>query len=208
MKEHLVGTRFGRLTVLEVLGTPRVPKLRVTCDCGKTKVVRYYDAANGRTNSCGCLRRETTRAQRLKHGMIGTPEFAAWQHMIQRCTNPHVERYPRYGGRGIRVCKEWQESFEVFLKDVGPRPSPRHQLDRKDNDGHYEPGNARWVLRRRNDLNKSTTVYLTFCGERLPLVDWAEKVGLPDRTLRDRIKRKWPVERALTTPHKVLGGVR
>lgn len=82
---------------------------------------------------------------RRTHGATGTKEYVAWKGMIYRCENPTNNRWHRYGGRGITVCRKWRESFEAFLADVGPAPSPQHSLGRWDHDGNYEPGgNVAW----------------------------------------------------------------
>jgi hypothetical protein len=92
-------------------------------------------------------------SKRFYHGGKGTPEYNIWKTMRQRCNNPNDKRYVDWGGRGIRVCAEWDD-FGVFITDVGKRPSPKHSLDRMDNDGNYEPGNVRWVLASDQALNK------------------------------------------------------
>lgn len=94
----------------------------------------------------------------VKHGHASrsgrSPTWAAWRSMIGRCTYPSQSNYPRYGGRGIRVCDAWRASFEAFLADVGERPGPEYSLGRIDNDGNYEPGNVRWETAAQQAGNK------------------------------------------------------
>ncbi len=129
------------------------------------------------------------------------PEYNTWEGIKQRCHNPNEKRYAEYGGRGITVCVRWRESFEAFLADVGSRPSPEHSLDRLDNDRGYEPGNVRWATRSQQQRNRRTTNHrLTFRGETRCVTEWAEILGISERTLRARAVRGWSAERALTTP--------
>lgn len=166
----LTGLRFGRLVAVEFLGLlPTGPRnhLRVTwrcqCDCGNEKAVPTT-LLGLHTNSCGCLRREVTAAaghSRVRHGHAGpgreTPEYRAWIGMKQRCFYNHVGNYPnyrKYGARGIRICQQWLDSFEVFLHDVGLKPSRNHSLDRIDVNGHYEPSNVRWATTLQQAQNR------------------------------------------------------
>lgn len=89
-----------------------------------------------------------------KHGMTGTVEHEAWMGANQRCANPKNEKYSRYGGRGIVMCKEWRKDFLAFYLHIGPKPSPELSLDRIDNDGNYEPGNVRWATKSIQSENK------------------------------------------------------
>ena len=140
-----------------------------------------------------------------RHGQAkkgqNSKEYRTWGDMISRCENPSVERYPRYGGRGIKICERWRRSFADFFADVGAAPSPELTLDRIDNNGNYEPGNIRWATRAEQTKNGSRTRWIEFRGERRTICEWADHVGVNRTTLQARLDRcGWSVERALTTP--------
>lgn len=109
----------------------------------------------GESRSCGCLKDEILKTASRTHGHSSpvSPEYRAWNNMRNRCSNPKVNHYQDYGGRGIRVCARWQ-IFENFLADMGRRPSPLYTLERMDNDGNYEPGNCKWATRYEQQHNK------------------------------------------------------
>ena len=156
----LTGQRFERLLVLERGENNARGHSRwvCRCDCGRTKLVWATDLRGGRSRSCGCLRVELVRASYTTHGHTWaggeTAEYRAWAHMRDRCYNPRRKDYRHYGGRGITVCPRWRESFQAFFDDMGPKPSPDLTLDRKDNDGNYEPGNVRWATRSQQNSNQ------------------------------------------------------
>lgn len=135
-----------------------------------------------------------------RHSLSRTPEYRAWQTMRLRCHVPTNAAYPDYGGRGITVCDAWRDSPEAFLRDMGRKPSPAHEIDRIDNDRGYEPGNCRWVTRSENDRNRRSTRLLTHAGETLPLVAWSERTGIAADVIVKRLEAGWPADRALTTP--------
>jgi hypothetical protein len=116
--------------------------------------------------------------------------------MKHRCTYPSNPKWASYGGRGIKVCDRWQDSFPAFLEDMGPRPSPKHSIDRIDFDGNYEPTNCRWTTSTTQTRNKGTTRTLTYEGETLCLADWAERFGVGRGTVHYRLSQGWTFEEA------------
>ncbi len=138
---------------------------------------------------------------KVKHGAapwLGkeTPEYRTWKDMRARCSNPKNKRYHRYGGRGITICERWNE-FANFLADMGSRP-PLMTLDRKDNDGNYEPGNCRWATSKEQARTNYQLRPLTAFSETLPLSEWAAKAGMARSTLRKRLDAGMSVTAALT----------
>lgn len=132
----------------------------------------------------------------VKHGMSAREEYGIWNHMRQRCHNPKNDRYASYGGRGIKVCDRWRESFENFYADMGPRP-PGAQLDRVDNDKGYSPENCRWATRKEQQNNTRANRIVEFNGERRTIAEWASLRGLPYARVQTRLHRGWTPERAL-----------
>lgn len=132
-----------------------------------------------------------------------TPEYKIWEAMKRRCANPRDTSFANYGGRGITVCARWLYDFPAFLADMGSRPTPKHQIDRIDTNGHYEPGNCRWVTAREQMRNVRYNQRVTWRGETRCIAEWAEVTGLCDKLLYSRISRGWDPERALTTPSRV-----
>jgi len=136
-----------------------------------------------------------------KHGLSRTPEYRVWTSLRHRCLNPSAQSFSRYGGRGIRIAPEWVDSVEAFVRDVGKRPSPRHTLDREDNDGDYVPGNVRWVLPKAQNDNRSVSRRLTAHGRTQSLGDWSRETGIRYTTLIARLDRYgWSPEKAVGEP--------
>jgi hypothetical protein len=206
-KPIAIGTKFHRLTVTGPAPSRKSGQARFwcLCDCGEILAVQSSDLRRGGTKSCGCLKREMCIARdiaRTKHGKYRSPEYKAWQALIQRCTNPADKRFHHYGGRGITVCAQWLRSFDEFYADMGPRPSAKHSIDRENNNGHYQPGNCRWATKREQLLNRRGSLRIKFLGESLPLCAWAERQGIPEVVLRQRLARGWSPKKLLTTPKR------
>jgi hypothetical protein len=196
----LTGQTFGRLKVLAFAGVYQGNSYwRCCCTCGTVKDYAAHALKRGKTTSCGCFRMERVKVQNKTHGLSYAPEYAIHNAMIQRCTNPKNQDFPLYGGRGIGVCASWLASFEAFYKDMGPRPTLTHTLERLNGERGYEPGNVVWATPKEQALNRRTTTWLTYNGLTLCLADWARKVGIKRLTLYYRLRAGWPLDVALST---------
>lgn len=208
MHEDLTNRKFERLTVKSYAGTVRGRDWWwCECACGnKVKVAAgELKRIPSRTKSCKCLMKEkaavTASTLNKSHGASSnyrrTPEYRAWCTMKQRCYNENHPYYMDYGGRGIRVCERWLDSFETFLRDLGQRPSKQHSLGRKKNNEHYTPENCRWETIAEQNRNKSTSVLVEHDGRTLNLVDWLSELGIKRITYYSRLYRGWTREEAL-----------
>lgn len=198
------GARFGRWTVIRRQGRSTDGKLLYLCrcDCGTEREILPRTLRLHQSRSCGCITAEVTGARSRTHGLRQSAEYRVWSHMKGRCNNPTDDSYPDYGGRGISVCPRWNESFSAFYADMGQRPSPRHEIDRIDNDGPYEPTNCRWLLRARQALNRRSTRTLTYHGETLSIAEWVRRTGIPTSTILNRLKAGCSPEQVLhAIPH-------
>jgi hypothetical protein len=197
----LTGQNFPRGDVVGYAGANGYGhhRWRVRCKCGRVGVV-YAIALIGRRPKKTCRTCAHTKHGHSKGHRV-TSEYITWSAMRERCDNPKESKYPDYGGRGITVCQRWRESFTAFLEDMGLKPSPRHTIDRIDNDGHYEPSNCRWATPKQQARNQRKNVRISFRDKTLCLSEWAEVTGLNYTTLYRRIvvRGQSPAE-ALTTP--------
>jgi hypothetical protein len=170
---------------------------RCRCPKGTEREVATRSLVKGLSRSCGCLQREQPHPN-LKHGKWKTREFHIWTGMIQRCHNPKMSGYYKYGAKGIAVCERWRNSFADFLADMGASPSPEHSIDRVDNARGYEPANCRWATRKEQQRNTSQNRRLTHAGVTKTMVEWAEETGISLKVLSARLTAGWSVGRSLS----------
>lgn len=182
---------FGRLTVLFYAGRiGRMHAFHCRCVCGNEKTVIGTSLSNGATESCGCLQRERAKEFATVHGMVDRPEYVVWQGMIARCTYPKNKFWKTYGGAGVTVCERWRKSFADFFQDMGPRPSPKHSLDRFPNqNGNYEPGNVRWATPEEQAHNRTDNTNFTVGDETKTISEWSRILRVSRITLNRRMKR-------------------
>jgi len=195
--KDLTGMIFDRLTVVGFYDVNEKGLWRwlCKCSCGKLTVKVGASIQRSKNRSCGCLGRELFIKAKTVHGRCRTPEHYIWGGVIARCLDVNNKAYPHYGGRGIKMCDRWRNSFVAFFEDMGPRPSPGHSLDRyPDNNGNYEPGNCRWATLSEQNRNKRTNRLLTFDGITKTITEWSEITGLPFNTINNRIIRGCPHE--------------
>lgn len=137
----------------------------------------------------------------------GLSEYRIWNGMKSRCHNPKDAQYRRYGKRGIFVAPKWKNSFLAFLEDMGPRPSARHTLERKNNDGPYSKTNCVWATYKQQARNKSNSRFIFFRKKKRLLVELAEENHIRPGTLRARLKAGWKIEQALSLSVRPKGKV-
>lgn len=202
--KQLEGQLFGRLTVIRRAGSRGG---RVTwacmCECGSTVEVVSHALTSGHTKSCGCWKDERNRGTPPKHGHARrgiklTTTYKTWQAMMTRCYNAKVKSFKDYGGRGITVCDGWH-LFENFLAYMGERPEGM-TLDRIDNDKGYTPDNCRWATKTTQARNTRANHIVDFRGERMTQIEFAERIGMKQKTVSWRLRNGWTPEQVANTP--------
>lgn len=176
------------------------------CICGTERVVRSQDVRMKASVSCGCASRSGSKGatgtglKNKTHGTdYGDKVYRTWRSAKNRCFNPKSDRYERYGAAGITMHKPWADSFELFRDYIGLPPTPRHSLDRINNNLGYVPGNVRWATLLEQARNRRDTLKAEYLGVVKPLTVWAEVYNLAASTLKCRLALGWPIEKALTT---------
>ncbi len=196
--KNLIGQKFGYLVVQELHHQDEKSKATYwlcKCVCGEETIVQRSNLRSGSTKSCG---NHNTNDHFKTHGMWNTPEYNSWRCMKARCLNPNHNSYPDYGGRGIKICERWLNSFENFYEDMGCHPGPDYTLERLENYGDYEPDNCIWADWDQQANNRSNNRRLYYNGENLTMMQWSRKLGIPRTTIYNRLRAGKTIEEAFT----------
>ena len=190
----LTGQKFGRLTAIGI--DERADTKRTywvcACDCGNFKTVRSDILLSGCTRSCGCMKREqdVVNLDRTSHMMSGTRLYGIWAGIKKRCLNINDIRYQDYGGRGIKVCDEWKNSFETFMKwALNSGYQEDLTIDRIDNDGDYEPNNCRWATMKDQSNNRRSNIKITIGNATKTMTEWCKIFDLDYKMVLARYNR-------------------
>lgn len=203
-----IGKKYGKMTVIEVIRPEKGnTKFKCKCECGREYIGTAKYIKYGNIVSCGCLSKE------IKEKAIKTKRLRGIYHgMKERCYNKNIESYKNYGGRGIKICDEWKNSFEKFyewaIENGYDREAPKGKctIDRINNDGNYEPSNCRWISMQEQNKNKrkpqrKSREYNIF-NEELNCKQIEKKYGISQQLFKYRIKKGMSYEEAVTTEKK------
>lgn len=194
------GHKYNHLTAIKPVGGG---KFLFRCDCGIEKEISGYHVVKGLTISCGSCEfhiKEMSEKSRT-HGLSDTRFYEQYRGMLKRCYDCNAINYKDYGGRGITVCDEWRNdpaAFRDWAIENGWEEGLT--LDRVNNDGPYCPTNCRWVTTKEQAKNKRSNLLLSFRGQTKIAADWADELGIPRKTLYERLRKGWTVEEALSRP--------
>lgn len=199
-KMELLDKKFGSLRVEKYAGTRSGRHyFSCLCDCGKHKEIRH-DTFYGkhRPQSCGCKTKEIVVSKQTTHGLSKTPEYRSYKCMIERCYGDKAASSARYKEQGVTVCDEWKNSFVQFLKDMGPKPTPLHTIDRVNNDKGYSPDNCRWASKKEQATNRRNTKIVIINGVADTYGGHSEREGVCKHTIKRRFEAGLPDEMVLS----------
>jgi len=191
-REDITGQKFNYLTAIRFVEYNEKSHNCMwlfKCECGKEIIINKSNVKNGHTKSCGCYNQKVASERLKTHGQTDTKEYRTWGNMKKRCLNPNDKNYKKYGGRGITVCKNWEDSFENFFEDMGYAPSPKHTIDRIDNNGIYEATNCRWATQKEQNRNYSRNINITINDKTHCLKEWCEIYNKPYDLVYQRITK-------------------
>lgn len=203
--KNLIDMRFGKLTVKEKLGRDSHGEIRwlCVCDCGNEHISTSNRLTSGQTTCCrDCMIKKIGDTNRT-HGRTPRKLFYAYVNMKTRCYNKNYSLYHRYGGRGIKVCDEWRNSFENFREwAMNNGWKEELSLDRIDNDGNYEPNNCKWSTVLEQSNNRRTNRLITYNGITDTMANWSRRMNIPYYVIQRRISLNWDIDKVFTEPYR------
>lgn len=191
-----IGKKFGRLIVLKVAGVKNSKGgsrnyVTCLCECGNIKDMPYGRIKSGRIYSCGCYNKEVVRTMMSTHGLSKTKLYKTWAGMKERCYNPNNKNYSIYGGRGIKICKEWLEDFINFYEwAIKNGYTEKLTIDRIDVNGNYEPSDCRWATQREQCNNWRRNIIIDYKGHHGTIAEVARELNIKYTTLYQRLFRR------------------
>lgn len=210
IQQRYINQRFGKLIVIRLVegnnATNR--KYLCKCDCGNEKITSEDNLRRGRCKSCGCLYKNNGGKRKYIKGYYldsRSKLYGVWHNMVRRCTDPKAKQYKNYGGRGIKICDEWND-YSVFRKwaintgYIEEHSRSEYMLDRIDNDGNYEPSNCRWTNAKTQMNNRTVNTFICYQGVERTMAEWADYYNIPYNLFFRRYQRGWDFERIITTP--------
>jgi len=203
--EIKIGDKFNKLTFQKEISRNRFNNRQgvFICDCGKTTIAVISKVNSGERKSCGCIHR---MGAKIIHGDTVNKmsiEYSVWARMKDRCLRIKSKSYKNYGGRGIKVCDRWINSFENFLADMGRKPTLKHSIERIDNNGNYEPFNCKWAVSYDQQRNTRQNLMITHENKTMCLADWSKEIGINRSTIKKRINSGWSMIDTLTKKVKI-----
>jgi hypothetical protein len=199
----LTGLKFGQLKVIGRTGSDKWGKSlwSCVCDCENKVIVEAGNLKSGGTTSCGCFKKEKLHKEKTVHGDYKERLFHIWEQMRARCSNKNLPSYKNYGGRGIVVCDAWLNDYLPFKEWALSHGYQNNlSIDRKDNNGNYEPSNCRWATKGVQANNTRSNHFLTFNNQTMTISEWSQKLNISQDIIYSRLKRGWTIEQTLTIP--------
>lgn len=200
-KSICVGDRFGKLTVTKSLGS-NGEKVRweCLCDCGTPVVHTSSELNSGSSKSCGCLKFETGEKLK-KYNARDRKLYFRWSDIKGRCYNPNDSAYHNYGGRGIKMCPEWEDDFFAFRDwAIANGYDEKLSIDRIDNNKGYSPDNCRWTNAKTQSNNRRSNRYITIDGITKTMMEWSEYYNIDYHQIQKRLALGWSEKDAVTKP--------
>jgi len=194
-KEYINNTMYGDIQFIKEIGKDKRGRIGLfKCFCGNLFNKVIYQITSSNCTSCGCKITKNTSPE--YRGSTFKPEYKVWNNLLTRCNNPKANNYHRYGGRGIKVDKNWYK-FSEFYKDMGDRPSKNHSIERINNDGDYCKENCKWATKEEQVRNRSTNIIVTYNGENKILKDLARENNMDFQKLQRRLLKGMSIDRAI-----------